>query len=94
MSKKPIWLDELHTVQVPEKVKTVSFETIYTIRKKVSPDLKLDKVIDEKVRERLEARLQEYNGNAKQAFSNLDENPIWLNKEKGIVVRRVTISGG
>lgn len=27
------------------------------------------------------------------AFSNLDENPIWLNKEKGIAIKRVTISG-
>lgn len=27
------------------------------------------------------------------AFSNLDKNPIWLNKEKGIAIKRVTISG-
>lgn len=93
LSKKPIWLDELHTEQVPEKVKTVSFETIYTIRKDVSSDLKLDKVIDKKIRERLEARLEEFNGNAKHAFANIDENPIWLNKEKGIAIKRVTISG-
>jgi CRISPR-associated endonuclease Csn1 len=93
LSKKPIWLDELHTEQVPEKVKTVSFETIYTIRKEVSSDLKLDKVIDKKVRERLEARLEEFNGNAKLAFANIDKNPIWLNKEKGIAIKRVTISG-
>jgi len=93
LSKKPLWLDELHTKQVPEKVKTVCFETIYTIRKDVSPDLKLDKVVDRNVRERLETRLNEFNGNAKQAFSNLDENPIWLNKTKGIAIKRVTITG-
>ena len=28
-----------------------------------------------------------------KAFSNLDENPIWLNKERGISIKRVTISG-
>jgi CRISPR-associated endonuclease Csn1 len=93
LSKKPIWLDELHTKQVPEKVKTVCFETVYTIRKDVSPDLKLEKVVDKNVREKLEARLKEFNGNAKQAFSNLDENPIWLNKSKGIAIKRVTITG-
>lgn len=93
LSKKPIWIDELHTEQVPEKVKTVSFETVYTIRKDISPDLKLEKIIDKRIREILEARLKEFNGNAKQAFSNLDENPIWLNKEKGISIKRVTISG-
>jgi CRISPR-associated endonuclease Csn1 len=27
------------------------------------------------------------------AFSNLTENPIWLNEEKGISIKRVTISG-
>ncbi|MGE4432757.1 MAG: type II CRISPR RNA-guided endonuclease Cas9 [Bacteroidales bacterium] len=93
LSKKPVWLNELHTEQVPEKVKTVSFETIYTIRKEISHELKLDKVLDKKVREKLEARLEEFNGNAKQAFSNIEDNPIWLNKEKGIAIKRVTISG-
>lgn len=28
-----------------------------------------------------------------EAFSNLDKNPIWLNEEKGITIKRVTISG-
>jgi CRISPR-associated endonuclease Csn1 len=93
LSKKPIWLDELQTQSVPEKVKTVCFETVYTIRKDVSADLKIDKVIDAKVRRILEERLKKYNGNAKQAFSNLEENPIWLNEEKGICIKRVTISG-
>ena len=93
ISKKPIWLDELHTAQVPEKVKTVCFETVYSIRKDISADLKIDKVIDVKIRRILEERLKKYNGNAKQAFSNLDENPIWLNEEKGISIKRVTISG-
>ena len=84
---KPIWLNELHTEKVPEKVKTLSIETVYTIRKDISPDLKIDKVIDKRVKEVLEARLKEFNGNAKQAFSNLDENPIWLNKEKVFLSR-------
>lgn len=57
MSKKPIWLNELHTERVADKVKTVNFETVYTIRKEVTPDLKLDKIIDKKVKEKLENRL-------------------------------------
>lgn len=36
---------------------------------------------------------QEFGGNPKEAFSNLDKNPIWLNKEKGISIKRVSISG-
>ena len=93
LDKNPIWLNAQHTDKVPEKVKTVSFETIYTIRKEVSSDLKLDKVVDVRIRKILEDRLAEYGGDAKKAFSNLAENPIWLNKEKGIAIKRVTITG-
>ena len=74
-------------------IKTVTFETIYTIRKEISPDLKIDKVVDHKIQEILKNRLEEFGGDAKKAFSNLDENPIWLNKEKGISIKRVTITG-
>jgi CRISPR-associated endonuclease Csn1 len=73
-------------------VKTVTFETVYTIRKEVSPELRIDKVIDRGIARILETRLKEFGGDAKKAFSNLDENPIWLNKEKGIAIKRVTIS--
>jgi CRISPR-associated endonuclease Csn1 len=93
LAKYPIYLDEAKTITVPEKVKTVTLETIYTIRKEISPDIKLDKIIDIGVRKTLEKRLEEFKGDAKKAFSNLAENPIWLNKEKGISIKRVTISG-
>jgi CRISPR-associated endonuclease Csn1 len=90
-AKNPVFINA--TEQLPEKVKTVTFETVYTIRKEISPDLKLEKVIDVGVRKISENRLEEFNGDAKKAFSNLEENPIWLNKEKGISIKRVTISG-
>lgn len=93
LDKNPIWLNVQHTSKVPEKVKIVSFETIYTIRKEISPDLKLEKVVDVHIRKILENRLKEFGGDAKTAFSNLDENPIWLNQEKGIAIKRVTITG-
>ncbi|HPF00782.1 MAG TPA: type II CRISPR RNA-guided endonuclease Cas9 [Bacteroidales bacterium] len=93
MSKNPIFIDEAHSMTVPEKVKLVFKEPVYTIRKEISADLKIEKVIDVKIRNILEARLKEFNNDAKKAFSNLDENPIWLNKEKGISIKRVTITG-
>lgn len=93
LEKNPIWLNDTHTARVPEKVKVVSFETVYTIRKEITPDLRLDKVVDVHARQVLQARLDEFGGDAKKAFSNLDENPIWLNKEKGISIKRVTITG-
>jgi CRISPR-associated endonuclease Csn1 len=91
--KNPIWLNEEHAEQVPPRVKLVYFEDYYPIRKPVSPDLKLDKVIDVGVRRILQARLAEYNGDAKKAFSNLEDNPIWLNEEKGIQIKSVRIRG-
>ncbi|MEI7504578.1 MAG: type II CRISPR RNA-guided endonuclease Cas9, partial [Paludibacter sp.] len=93
LEKNPIYLDESQKIKLPEKVKIVTSETIYTIRKDISPDLKIDKVIDVNIRKILNARLKEFGGDNKKAFSNLDEFPIWLNKEKGITIKRVTITG-
>jgi len=81
------------TNKLPDKVKLVWKEVEYTIRKDISPELKLDKVIDVGIRNILAERLKKYGGDAKKAFVNLDENPIWLNKQKGISIKRVTISG-
>ncbi len=93
LAKKPIWLNVQQTEHVPEKLKTVTLETLYTIRKDISPDLKVEKVIDVGIRRILECRLKEYGNDAKKAFSNLGEHPIWLNEEKGIAIKRVSISG-
>jgi len=93
LDKNPIYLDIEKTQKVPEKVKTVASETVYTIRKDISPDLKIEKVIDCRIKTILETRLMEFGGDAKKAFSNLDDNPIWLNEEKGISIKRVTITG-
>ncbi len=93
LEKNPIYLNDLQTDKVPEKVKLVDIETIYTIRKDISPDLKIDKVVDVKIKRVLQQRLEDFKGDAKKAFSNLEENPIWLNEEKGIAIKRVTITG-
>lgn len=93
LEKNPVWINPEHTEKVPEKVKTLIYEDTYTIRKEITPDLKLDKVIDNKIRDILQARLAEFGGDAKKAFSNLEDNPIWLNKDKGISIKRVTITG-
>jgi len=91
--KNPIYIDDTKTKIVPEKVKIQFFEEIYTIRKEISHDLKIDKVIDKGIQQILQKRLDEFNNKPKEAFVNLDKNPIWLNEEKGISIKRVTISG-
>ncbi len=97
-SKNPIYIDKERNIQVPEKVKLVWLETRFTIRKDVNPDnfktaKNIEKVVDEGLKRILLARLKEYNNDSKRAFANLEENPIWVNKEKEIKVNRVTISG-
>ena len=93
LEKNPVYLDAARTAAVPIKVKLVELETVYTIRKSIDKDLNIEKVIDKRIRKILESRLKEYGNDSKAAFSNLDDNPIWLNKEKGICIKRVTISG-
>jgi CRISPR-associated endonuclease Csn1 len=91
-TKNPIVLNATDKT-VPEQVKLVWKETQYTIRKEITPDLKLKKVIDKGIQVILKKRLAEFNNNPKEAFVDLEKNPIWLNKEKGISIKRVTISG-
>lgn len=93
LSKAPLYTDALHTHKVPENVKLVWLEPFFTIRKPIDKTLKIEKVVDKAVRDILQHRLEEFNKDATKAFSNLDENPIWLNKEKGIALKRVTITG-
>jgi CRISPR-associated endonuclease Csn1 len=92
-TKNPIFLDELHTQRLPEKVKLVEEVTVYTIRKAISPDLKIDKVIDKRAKEILQKRLDEFGGNVKEAFSNLEKYPIYLDEKAGIQLKSVTIRG-
>lgn len=94
LEKSPIWLDTNQTCHVPEKVDVLYIETIYTVRKPITKDLKIEKVLDAGIRRVLEERLRANGGDAAKAFANLDENPIWLNKEKGIAVKSVTINAG
>lgn len=96
--KNPIYLDTQKTVLLPEKVQLTWMEDDYTIRKNISPEnfkdaKNIEKVIDAGIRNILLTRLQDCKGDAKAAFSDLDKNPVWLNKEKGISIKRVTISG-
>ncbi len=98
ISKNPVYLSKDQTEQIPETVTLAWYETGYTIRKAVNPDnfkdyKNIEKVIDKGIRDILIERLKEFNGNSKEAFSDLEKNPIWLNKSKGIAIKIVTITG-
>ncbi|MDE7165564.1 MAG: type II CRISPR RNA-guided endonuclease Cas9 [Bacteroidaceae bacterium] len=91
LEKNPIWLNTDHSRCVPAKVKCMSLEVFFTIRKAISQEIVIGNVVDPHIRKILEKRLEEYGGDAGKAFSNLEENPIWLNKEHGIAIKRVSI---
>ena len=93
IDKNPIYLDIEQTKLVPVLVKTIEWGMYHPIRKRITPDLKIDKVIDKGIREKLKARLAEFNGDAQKAFSNLDENPIYMDEAKQITLKRVSIKG-
>ncbi len=98
LDKNPIYLNEEKSEKLPEKVKLVWFEVDFSIRKDITPDnfkdqKSINKIIDRGIRKILENRLKEFGCDAIKAFSDLDKNPIWLNKEKGISIKRATISG-
>ena len=90
IDKKPVYLSDNITT-VPDKVMTITYEQVFTIRKAIDPELKIDKVLDERIRQILKARLEEFGNEPKKAFVNLDQNPIWFNKDKGIAIKTVTI---
>ena len=88
LEKNPVYING---TAIPSRVKLVSLEKTYTVRKNVDTNLNIEKVVDKHIKEILIERLKQYNDDQKAAFSNLEENPIWLNKEKGIKIKRVTI---
>lgn len=93
LDKNPVFVDDMHTSQVPLKVKTRVYEEIYTKREAIGPNLNVEKVVDKQVKRILLKRLEEFGGDPKKAFANLDDNPIWLNRDKGIRIKSVTITG-
>lgn len=93
LSKNPIYLDKAKGIVLPSSVKTKIYEYAYTIRKPISHDLKIEKVVDKGIKEILIKRLKEYEGDSKKAFGDLHKNPIWLDENKSIALKRVTITG-
>ncbi len=55
---------------------------------------KVDKIIDNKVKAIVQKRLDEFNGNPKLAFKDLENNPVWYNKEKKIPIKSVRCMTG
>ena len=88
LTKKPINCGDGETV--PQKVLVKHFENVYTVRKPVDENLNIEKVVDSRIRQLLKDRVAMFKSQ-KEAFADLENNPIWVNKERGIALKRVTI---
>ncbi|MBK9327983.1 MAG: hypothetical protein IPM95_01450 [Sphingobacteriales bacterium] len=69
------------------------YEFVCTKRVKLSEHVtpaQIEKITDKKIKDILEARIKE-KGKIKNAFSNLEENPIWLSKENAIQIKSITV---
>lgn len=122
IENNPIYIDQHQSYKIPNKVKIVWQETVYSIRKGITPDLfkdskkndnfenKVKDIYDKSIQNalinhynKIKQEVELFNSKVKGkeirkkvldvAFSNLSENPIWLNKEKNISIKRVTIKG-
>lgn len=71
------------------------YEWVCTKRVKISDSVtpaQIEKIIDKRIQKIIQDRIKIHNGKIKEAFSNLEENPIWQNKEKGIKIKSFTVS--
>ena len=89
-NKNPIMLQTSVGEKPLISVKIVNYKELFVKRSEINEKLDIKRVLDAKVRARLTDRLKEYNNDPKAAFANLEENPIWLNEEKGIALKHVT----
>jgi len=83
------------TINIPCYTQKIDIQKYFTDNKKSisARESAIESIIDIRVRKILYDRYFENQKDFKKAFSNLAENPIWLNKEKGIAIKRVTITG-
>jgi CRISPR-associated endonuclease Csn1 len=84
-ANNPIFLDENKKYPLSEKVKIVEIVPQFTTRMNVGPELnekRIEKVIDVEVRRKLMERFVMYDRVPEKAFSNLDNDPIYLDRAK------------
>ncbi len=88
LKKLPIYLDEAHTVELTY---ASCFKQEYVMKYPIGSLKAKDTefIVDAKVRALVRQRLAAFDNKEKEAFKDLDTNPIWLNEEKRIPILSV-----
>lgn len=90
LSKNPIWLDDTNERTITS-VDVIEFTDEYVIKYPIANITVKDlpSIVDPAVRKVIEKRLAAHNNNPKEAFKDLENNPVWFNEEKKIPIRTV-----
>jgi len=83
------------TVNIPCYTQRIDIQKYFTDNKKSvnARESAIESIYDLKIREILLNRYLVNGKDFKKAFSNLEEDPIWLNEKTGIRIKNVTITG-
>lgn len=102
-ARKPIWLDEYHIESVPQKVKCMFMDEVFTVRKDITPELFkssiadrdpekiFSKVLDRRKRNILIRRFMEKGCDLDKAFGNITDDPIWTDSRHTRAMMKVTV---
>lgn len=86
IKKAPLYIDEKRIDEVRV------YDRIFVYRQNLNDQFKkTNAIVDPEIRAVVEAHLQAHGNDAKKAFGNLEENPVWYNKSKGIQIRSVNV---
>lgn len=90
LQNNPLYLDDQKAIPV-DKVTIWTDQPDYVIKYPVQNITfkDLNYIVDDAVRKAISDRLALFGNNHKEAYKNLDSDPIYLNKQKGIIIRSV-----
>jgi CRISPR-associated endonuclease Csn1 len=88
LKKEPIYLNNEKTIELAfGSCYQEEIVTKYPITSINAKDL--ESIVDKSIREIIKKRLTQYGNKEKEAFRNLEENPVWFNEEKRIPIKTV-----
>lgn len=93
IKKNPIYLDEEKTIELTYG-SCITTKVVYKYPLTSITAKDVDSIIDTRVRKLVQDRLSQFNNKEKEAFRNLQTNPLWFNKEKGIPIKSVSCNTG
>lgn len=88
LKKEPIYLNKEKAVEL--KYGTC-FKDEIVIKKPIQSlnEKQIDDIVDPTIRKKVKERLEKFGGKAKEAFKNLENDPIWFDETKKITIRTV-----